>query len=80
MTVYAPGNTSLLQTISQGLNHPFASPFPLDTLCRKHQANTVTAYALGSSKVHQTIAHGVNFPVALEFRASQTSSINRDGA
>lgn len=75
MTVYAPGTTSVLRAISQGLNNPDSLAF--DRSGNLYVANrggnsgsggdTVTVYAPGSTSVLRTISQGLNGPVALAF-------------
>jgi DNA-binding beta-propeller fold protein YncE len=73
VTVYAPGETSPLQTISQGVGGPHALAFGGRYLYVANDgsyspyASTVTAYAPDSNKVLRTISQGVYNPDALAF-------------
>jgi DNA-binding beta-propeller fold protein YncE len=78
VTVYAPGSTSVLRTISQGVNTPAA--LAIDGTGNLYVANpadypskgpsTVTVYAPGSNTVLRTISQGVDFPDALALDGS----------
>src|SRR5579862_3555261 len=71
VTVYAPGSTTAMQTISQGLFDPTA--IAVDASGNLYVANrgawTVTVYAPGSTSVLRTISYsdGISYPVALAF-------------
>jgi DNA-binding beta-propeller fold protein YncE len=69
VTVYARGSTSLLQTISQSVNSPFA--LAVDRTGNLYVGNlgnnTVTVYAPGSTSVLRTISQGICGPVSLAF-------------
>jgi hypothetical protein len=67
VTVYAPGKTSPLRTISQGVGYPFALAF--DGSSNLYVANftgsTVTVYASGKTSLLRAISKGVRGPAAL---------------
>ena len=69
VTVYASGTTSVLDTISEGVNEPYS--LALDGSGNLYVANlstsTVTVYASGSTSVLRTISQGVSWPTALAF-------------
>lgn len=65
--VFAAGTSTLLRTISQGINGPEALAFDRsgDLYVANYNGNTVTVYAPGSSSVLQTISEGISYPAAL---------------
>ncbi|MBV8067269.1 MAG: SMP-30/gluconolactonase/LRE family protein [Candidatus Eremiobacteraeota bacterium] len=83
VTVYAPGSTNVLRTISQGISEPDALAFGPDrnlyvanqgcidpTYCHPVRPSSVTVYAPGSKSVLREIRHGVSGPSALAFDGS----------
>jgi sugar lactone lactonase YvrE len=69
VTVYAPGSTKVLRTITTTVDQPFALAFDSsgNLYVANYNANSVTVYAPGSTKVLRTIEKGVDRPDALAF-------------
>ena len=69
VTVYAPGSSSPLRTISQSVNGPDALLFDGsgNLYVANYDSATVTVYAEGSTKPLRTISHGVDYPASLAF-------------
>jgi hypothetical protein len=72
ITVYAPGSTKVLRTITKTVDQPFALAFDGsgNLYVANYGVNTVTVYAPGSTKVLRTIEKGVDRPDALAFDGS----------
>ena len=77
VTVYAPGKTSVLRTVSQGVHEPYT--LAISRLGYLHVANNytgpsnlgnVTTYPPGGKSLRHTITQGVSYPRALAFDAS----------
>jgi DNA-binding beta-propeller fold protein YncE len=69
VTVYAPGSTSVLRTISQGVSVPDALGFDGsgNLYVVNYKRRTVTVYAPGKTSVLRTISQGLVNPRALAF-------------
>jgi hypothetical protein len=69
VTVYAPGLTSVLRTISKGVKGPRALAFDGsgNLYIANFTNNTVTEYAPGGTYVVRTISKGISGPDALAF-------------
>lgn len=67
VTVYAPGSTSVLRTVTQGIQTPVALGFDDagDLYVANRGNSTVTEYAPGSTSVSRTIFRGINDPAAV---------------
>jgi sugar lactone lactonase YvrE len=72
VTVYAPGSTRVLRTITKRVEQPFALAFDgsSNLYVANYDDNAVTVYAPGSTKVLRTIEKGVERPDALAFDGS----------
>jgi sugar lactone lactonase YvrE len=67
VTVYAPGKTKVLRTISQGVSLPDALAFDSGYLYVANDNNTVTIYAPGKTTVRRKISQGLHGPDAFAF-------------
>ena len=81
VTVYAPGSSKVLRTISQGVTSAFALAFDRSgNLYVANNANgNVTDYAPGSTKLLHTIEKGVAVPNALAFDRSDNLYVGNGG-
>jgi hypothetical protein len=67
ITEYAPGNTKLLRTITDGISNPLAMATDSDGTLYVANAgnNSITVYAPGSTNVLRRITKGIDDPVSL---------------
>ena len=65
MTEYAPGKTSLLRTITQGVNKPYGLAIGSAgyLFVANFANNTVTEYPPGKTSLLRTISQGVSGPM-----------------
>ena len=82
ITVYAHGGTSVLRTITQGLDGPRALAFDRsENLYVANNLNkTVTVYAPKSATILRTISDGVKGPEALVFSKSGNLFVGNNGS
>ena len=86
VTVYAPGSTKVLRTITKGVLGPDALAF--DGLGNLYVANadvregagTVTVYGRDSTKLLRTITKGMRSPTALAFDAAGNLYVANEGS
>lgn len=81
MTVYAPGSTSVLRTISHGLKNPASLLFdPNGSLfVGSFGNNTVAEYAPGSQTAFRKIQKHVRHPVAIALDANRNLYVANEG-
>jgi hypothetical protein len=73
VTVYSPGKTSVLRTISHGMKDPRRLAFDASSnlYVSNADSNTVSVYLPGKTSVLRTISQGIKSPSALAFDASE---------
>jgi hypothetical protein len=73
VTVYAPGKSSTLRTISQGIALPVALAFGLSgylnvaNVTYHYEHDAILEYPPGSGKLQRTVSDGVSDPDSIAF-------------
>ena len=77
VTVYAPGTTKPLQTITKGVNYPTSIAFDAEAnlYVSNFNTSTVTVYAPGADKPLRTISFGVDLPLQVVVAGSDSDNV-----